>query len=956
MIIIEKTGNIISKQSESKLNTSQIDVGLKHQRKTLTNNRETLSVPENARIHSPSSDYESNNISLPVKSQKAVTNVSAIPPTVESKLSNENIQNALSEKKTFRDQQLQSRENHDHNRIEKYLKSASNALKSESSAQLESVTSGIIISSILSPESPLLSPILENTGSSVSKRGESNCKSSQSDVGLRHHRKTLTNNRKTLSVPEHAGIHSPSSRPMESQKEVLKVSAIPSAIVPTHPSDEDQSVPSEKKSFRDQDTQSKEDAPIGWKVIPYRKSHKTNIRNTSEEKNKSRRGKQNVYADSKTSEDYEENPKHRRCLPNPLNRTSTDPTDLVPLKREHSGKIHNSKNPKLYTTTGTNDRNRIVQKNPKRYERSPPKISNFPSPNQPNPMSLDIERTEKFGEDKGTVETQNRNTTVEGKQSAKGKYSVYVYSKTIDDLKENPKHRVSDPIISNRQSDHRSDHVPLGVESLGKSYNEVNSSNHMQSSKGHSKSHSSNVDSKKEATAMRVDKRDPASFKQINSKNGEIRSEVKPTPVLNKTLSKMCTGSYDKRRRNETTILKNVEKEAISQPNVDHAGKNSTVSTPADSLENYTPSGRLIDSVLRGRSSISLERRIIHSVTNATDKNDVQSLEITPVFFRGRPLSSSESVDLDSGEEISNSTRVNFGDSGYEKFKRTLRRGVRSSANTFQNVSAIEVNSISVPPLPESIGVISSNDAASSVENKKVAVSENVVQAVVKQPEQTSNRADSDKMDGKSSTVVIYKNSLGEKLILASDQREDSDYDYMTAWDTSDIMVIDDLRQFKTPIRTSKARNGNLSSPLVIERDGGGGSGISATTTASSNCEQRKWGEILQHHRSRRQQNAKHPLPLSGTTNDGITTINYGILEARGRRRNASASKSVEANDSGEKPAPRFYGAGTSGRSVGGNAAIQKATPACDPKKYVLNFRIKVPTEEKRQPNIGPRK
>lgn len=165
----------------------------------------------------------------------------------------------------------------------------------------------------------------------------------------------------------------------------------------------------------------------------------------------------------------------------------------------------------------------------------------------------------------------------------------------------------------------------------------------------------------------------------------------------------------------------------------------------------------------------------------------------------------------------------------------------------------------------------------------------------MEKPEQSTT---SGKIDEKGSTVVIYKTVQGEQLILADDQRR-NESDYETARDTSgSVMVIDDLRRFKTPIRTPTVPGGKASSsPLETATSrgklrpstGSGSSNGGNTRSGKKKCEQRKWRDILQNHQSPysklQQTSGKPPLPLSGaTTNDRITTINCKLNNCNGER------------------------------------------------------------------------
>lgn len=182
-----------------------------------------------------------------------------------------------------------------------------------------------------------------------------------------------------------------------------------------------------------------------------------------------------------------------------------------------------------------------------------------------------------------------------------------------------------------------------------------------------------------------------------------------------------------------------------------------------------------------------------------------------------------------------------------------------------------------------------------------VSSAHNATKAIEKPEQSTPTKG---RIDEKGSTVVIYKTADGERLILADDQRR-NESDYETARDTSgSVMVIDDLRRFKTPIRTPTVPSGNASSslpPPTVGKNGrlrspSGSRTVSndGNTRLNSNtkrCEQRKWREILQNHQSpnckqqQQKQNSKPTSPRTGaTTNDRITTINCKLNDCTGER------------------------------------------------------------------------
>ncbi|XP_065090840.1 uncharacterized protein LOC135711814 [Ochlerotatus camptorhynchus] len=307
---------------------------------------------------------------------------------------------------------------------------------------------------------------------------------------------------------------------------------------------------------------------------------------------------------------------------------------------------------------------------------------------------------------------------------------------------------------------------------------------------------------------------------------------------------------------------------------------------------------------------------------------------------------SSESTNFKSLEH-----QIDIHESKYENFKRSFRR---SSQVTKQNLSLEK--DLSVATVPDISGLNLNGTLNGADKNQKVSSAHNASKKMEK-PEQSTT---SGKIDEKGSTVVIYKTVQGEQLILADDQRR-NESDYETARDTSgSVMVIDDLRRFKTPIRTPTVPGGKASSsPLQAAKNRGKlrpstGSGSSNGGNARSEkkkCEQRKWRDILQNHQSpysKQQTSGTPPLPLSGaTTNDRRMTINYEILDTR-RRRSSRALKPVDANDSCKKALP------VSPNTSSAPGGKFNPTIECnyDPKSYVLNFKVKVPGSAKAKEQV----
>ncbi|XP_058457113.1 putative leucine-rich repeat-containing protein DDB_G0290503 [Malaya genurostris] len=225
------------------------------------------------------------------------------------------------------------------------------------------------------------------------------------------------------------------------------------------------------------------------------------------------------------------------------------------------------------------------------------------------------------------------------------------------------------------------------------------------------------------------------------------------------------------------------------------------------------------------------------------------------------------------------------------------------------------------------------------------------------------------KIVGSGSKATIYKNALDDGLILADDkhqwqqhQQQDNGHNCRTA--RSSIIVIDDLRRPKTPIRTpevsgrkaissaSRMRTDNQQNPVGRRNN----KSSKTILSSSSRCEQRKWGEILQHKpspSSTKETNERRLSLLSEKTNDRITTINYEILNANGERSSGSV-EAVEVIQNGRMP-PKLQPITS---TDGGAGLAPEVLLNGDSKMYVLNFKIKVPAnndgKEKIRAKIAP--
>ncbi|XP_062535190.1 centrosomal protein of 135 kDa-like isoform X1 [Armigeres subalbatus] len=279
----------------------------------------------------------------------------------------------------------------------------------------------------------------------------------------------------------------------------------------------------------------------------------------------------------------------------------------------------------------------------------------------------------------------------------------------------------------------------------------------------------------------------------------------------------------------------------------------------------------------------------------------------------------------------------------YEKFKKDFLQK-RSQVASVPKISIDD--ELSLEGLPQ---ISNYNDTMNGDKSKaKRASNEQDATEKIAKPEQSTTA--NDKTDELSSTVVIYKTAAGERLILADDQRRNG-ADYGTARDTSgNVMVIDDLRRVKTPIRTPTVPNRKTSSESFAKmaKNGSGklarNDGSPRINSIKKRCEERKWREILQNHPnpSSKQQHEKKssnsPSSRTGTmTNERVTTINYEIHDTRRRRRSGEVSNPLETNNSGRMSLPQI--STTSDESK----VNPKIECNYEPKAHKLNFKITVP-------------
>ncbi|XP_055530632.1 centrosomal protein of 135 kDa isoform X2 [Wyeomyia smithii] len=343
------------------------------------------------------------------------------------------------------------------------------------------------------------------------------------------------------------------------------------------------------------------------------------------------------------------------------------------------------------------------------------------------------------------------------------------------------------------------------------------------------------------------------------------------------------------------------------------------------------------DNVLREeKKSQSLDRSAISDI-DATGHS--QSLKSSPPRIRRRQssITSNRSIGSLPPRELS-----------YEQVRKSSlqEKPVINSTSSSRKSDSILLP-VSVPSI---FGV------ESPTMSEKLAVKSHTTE---QNPKQTSP----DKTNGRGSTAIIYKNALGERLILADDRQQQQQENDCSVTAHGSIMVIDDLRRPKTPIRepkvslaagkavsgASSSRENQRKSPTVRRSNESGTTTIASTS--SRRCEQRKWREILP---SKGKTNAVSQTPsLSATTNDRITTINYEILNASGRRRRRSSSggrvEPVEAaNQSGRKPLKLRPITSYDGGGGGGGAAnsTPEVTLNGDAEMYVLNFKLKVKGDE----------
>ncbi|XP_053683707.1 centrosomal protein of 135 kDa [Sabethes cyaneus] len=357
------------------------------------------------------------------------------------------------------------------------------------------------------------------------------------------------------------------------------------------------------------------------------------------------------------------------------------------------------------------------------------------------------------------------------------------------------------------------------------------------------------------------------------------------------------------------------------------------------------------DNVLRQQKSHSLDRSSIPEI-DATVRN--RSPKSSPTARRRQSIGHSpdRSIDIVPPRE-----------SSYEQFRKSFHQ-TRPTVKSTSSPKSKSNSSLSTVPVSSISGVDSPRTSEKLTNDSKAASSRTGRET----PKQTST----DKNNGPGAVAIIYKNALGERIILSDDrQPQQQQWPLLQGNDCSttahgSIMVIDDLRRPKTPIRApkvsltaGKAVSGAVSSSRENQRksptvrgSNESNSAIASTSSGrsarSSRCEQRKWREIL-HPTGKTNAAVRQTPSLSATTNDRITTINYEILNANGRRSSGSVEAVEVANQSGRKP-PRLQpitSAGGGGGGAGGTGSMPEVTLDGDSKKYVLNFKIKVDGDER---------
>ncbi|XP_052563057.1 uncharacterized protein LOC120416700 [Culex pipiens pallens] len=264
------------------------------------------------------------------------------------------------------------------------------------------------------------------------------------------------------------------------------------------------------------------------------------------------------------------------------------------------------------------------------------------------------------------------------------------------------------------------------------------------------------------------------------------------------------------------------------------------------------------------------------------------------------PSTNLESTVLESSEEKSLNGQAKPQEKGYEEFRKSLIRNSHKKASSL-SVPASSAERKSSQTTSVGPGPSASVPSAAADDDEK--------------PQKPKTGGGGSKIDERGSTVVIYKNALGERLIVAegggqhqnrppTPAHEESDYKTAAAWDSSEssvcssILVIDDMRQSSVPIRTPGGR-----------------------AASNDSNEPRKWREIFEHQLSPR-----------GTNDAGRKrTINYELSRdgASDATTTATVTQRIRAslNDDGR------------------DGMKPSLVLKCDPKTYVLNLKIKVPRD-----------
>uniref|UniRef100_A0A1Q3G3E5 Putative myosin class ii heavy chain n=1 Tax=Culex tarsalis TaxID=7177 RepID=A0A1Q3G3E5_CULTA len=299
-------------------------------------------------------------------------------------------------------------------------------------------------------------------------------------------------------------------------------------------------------------------------------------------------------------------------------------------------------------------------------------------------------------------------------------------------------------------------------------------------------------------------------------------------------------------------------------------------------------------------------------------------LEVPTILRDGEPSINLESTVLESGEEKSINGQAKPPERGYEEFRKSLIQNSRKKASSL----SVQAGSEERKPSQKTSSDVGPGPSASV----PAAADDDDEKPQKPDPELANAGCGGSKIDERGSTVVIYKNALGERLIVADagqnrpqPPHEESDYKTATAWDSSSssssscsILVIDDMRQSSAsaPIRTPGGR-------------------AAAAASNDSNEKSRSWREIFEHQLSPR-----------GTNDDRKRTINYELSrDSAGDDATTTAivTQRIKASLNDEED-----GAGGGARRDGMKPTL---VLKCDPKTYVLNLKIKVPRDSEEKKN-----